>query len=314
MIIISIKGVITVGTKYLGTYLRDVRLGRKKDNIQEYLNEYNVHAITESYYRAIESGKKYIKMDTALELCRELDVDENSFFYCLLKDALEPSVFNTLIKPRIIDNNAERRFDQLDKKLTMYENAFRKNFVREQFYGTDRMVEFLYENIEFLPIIHFVYMREQVSFKDIEIIIAKNDMKYTIDEVISIIKEYDLAEVDEVLQTITKYGQDFSTPRSTAGDELKNEFLRIETEKTIQLKAHHQNQITISDSDSYVFCGIKCINFNSNHREFEKYITDLLACFHSAVEPLEDEDSVPFFFSVIVSPRQEYDSKMSENP
>lgn len=298
-----------MGTQYLGKYLRDVRLERKADNIQDYLQKHKVHVISESYYRAVESGKNNIKIDTALELCHALELDANSFFYCLLKDILDENVFEALIKPKIIDNSAERVFEAMRKKLDMYHHAFKKNFVREQFYATDHTAKFLCENIDLLPLVHFIYMREAVSFQEIEVILCKNSIRKEIKEVIAVIKKYNLAEVDEENETITKHGQDFSAPRTDDGDKLKRDFLTLETNKTINKKANHQNRVIINTEDSYVFCGIKCINFDRNKDDFERYITDLVACFNASVEPLEDEHSVPFFFSVIVSPRKEYDSK-----
>ena len=143
------------------------------------------------------------------------------------------------------------------------------------------MAEFLCSNIDFLPIIHFIYMRECVTFDDLLIIINKNHINLSLEEVIRILEDQKMAEIDYEHKKVIKLGLDFSTPRTSAGNKLKNDFLILETQKSLNLKSSHQNQIIINEDGSYVFCGIKCINFERNKDEYERYISDLLACFNS---------------------------------
>ena len=56
----------------LGKYLHSERIHKHYENISKYLGDYRIN-ISESYYRDLESGRKLLRIETAKDLCEDLN-------------------------------------------------------------------------------------------------------------------------------------------------------------------------------------------------------------------------------------------------
>lgn len=299
----------------LGKYLYSERINRKGDNIKEYLANYKL-PISESYYRDIESGRKVIRIDSANELCEALELSIEVFYYYLLKDLLQEDVFDKLVKkPLITDvmyNSPAEGVKAIQQELEMYRNAFTNRLIKKAYLADDKLVEYLSNNMEYLPLVHYIYMREKCTFSDINELKLRNKMNIEVDELIKIIDEKKIASVNYNDREIVRFGEEFECPQTPCGHKLKNKFLQYEISKTViqgEEKNSYQNDIKIGKENGYVFAGITCIDLDETQEMFERNVSNMVACFNSAIQPLEKENSLPYFLSLVVAPRPEYDTK-----
>ena len=213
----------------LGKYLYSMRINRKEENIKEYVLKYKL-PISESYYRDVESGRKMLRLDTAKVLCDSLDLEEEIFFYYFLMDSLPEKVFCKLIKePAINDpmyDSASEGVTVLKSELDMYRNAFVNKIIKRAYHADDEVIEYLFDNIQYLPLVHYIYMREYCTFNDIQELSIRNNINQPIDELLSIIDSHKIAQVDYVKGIVLRFGEEFECPQNRIGHALKNKFLQ----------------------------------------------------------------------------------------
>jgi DNA-binding XRE family transcriptional regulator len=280
---------------------------RKSESISEYISKFNL-SISESYYRDIETGRKVARIDTALALCEALELNKNDLFFYLLKDILPNDVFDSLIKP-----NQKRVFDTvtdevslLASDLEVMRNAYLKTLIEKHFQGDDEdVINYLSNNFELLPIIHFVYMREQCSRQDIQEIIRRNEIKKDIRLILKEFKELQIAEVDEDHGIIKRNQRMFNKiPKTASGIAFRDKFLIHEI--TTAMRDKRSSQV-VSSNNTFIWSGITC--FDVKESQFQRRVADLIATFSAEEVNLEDENAVPFFVSLLVSSRENYDVK-----
>lgn len=113
-------------TNHLGQYLRALREERGFSNIREYVQHYNL-PVGYVYYTEIESGKKYLALETARQLCQALDADSLSFHSQLLKDILPTEVQDDFLNLIPLSKNTDPV--EMASKQEALRDAYQRNML-----------------------------------------------------------------------------------------------------------------------------------------------------------------------------------------
>ena len=242
---------------------------------------------------------------------RGFKLNPEEFFYHFLKDLLPSEVFSALIKPnsKAIFDTVSQEIEKLSSDINMLRKAYAKTIIEDPFQVDDSIVDYLSDNFEILPIIHFIYMRKSCSFDSIAEIIKRNGISKSFDAILSDLKSLNLAIIDEDRNLIMRQKKIFRIPRTIKGIEFKDTFLRHEVQKSTEIV----DRGDIVDPDkSFIHSSITCLNVQKDGENISARVSDLLASISSGEEDLESRLSTPFFISVIISPRDIYDVKHSK--
>jgi hypothetical protein len=288
----------------LGTYLYSSRVMRGQSNIAAYLQDYGVKSVSESYYRDIETGRKSIRIETALILCGELNLEQRKFFALLLKDIIPDELFTSLIKPDAANlfESAEAEVSRLRLKLDQTNRAFMHNIgdnIREI---SEEVVEALEEKIDWLPVIHFIYMRQSCTFSELARILRQNAIVDALDEVLSFLKNYELALVDDKKQLVVRHAPLFRIPASRKGSQFKDRFLMLEIQKSLQ----KERRKSLGEEGTWSHSSIACLKSSEASEALLQGVSQLIAQIEARETALEDEDARPMFTSILFSSREEY--------
>ena len=290
----------------MGKFLYTERITRGFENINDYLINYKVK-ISESYYRDIETGRKIARIETLNELCKSFAFEPKILFFYYLKDILPSDIFEVLIKPvqQKIFDSFSTEINKLKEDVETIRIAYLKRLLAEPYKADNTIVNYLLGNFEVLPIIHFIYMRKDCTYKDIRKIMDINGIKKDFDTLLNEFINYEIIHADKSKQLITRHKPTFLLPKTKDGVKLKDKFLIHEILESTQNK--NRNNI-IGQKNSYISSGINCININ----HIEKIVNEvacLLATFDSLSDTLDSENTIPFFYSIVISSREKYDIK-----
>ncbi|WP_065328053.1 helix-turn-helix domain-containing protein [Tritonibacter mobilis] len=292
-------------TTYQGLYLKAVRTRRGGASISEYLSARGVD-ISETYYRDLEAGRKKVRIETAKELAEKLDLDPQSFFTHLLKDVLDENVFEKVIKPTVVEE-METLADELEKAkedAELIQAAFAKIVGSRRTEVSDETVKVLNENIGLLPVIHAVYMRDEINFADVESVLEKNQITWTVDEVASFFEQHKLANIDWDKRCFSRFTVTFQIPKTKVGQEFKGRFLLEEHKKSA---AKNRDSSGDPGTEGWSYSTIYISSAEKMRALVQQQATKLVARLNADELQLGDEGAKPFFASVIISPRDEYE-------
>lgn len=289
----------------LGQFLYSERIRRGCDSITDYLKNYTNIPISEPYYRDIENGRKKIKVDKADKLCSALMLNKKEFYYHLLSDVLPSDVLKELIKPVAATTFriASEEFSKLERQVSTMRKAFAKKMMEEPYVVDNDIIQYLNNNFDVLPLIHFVYMKEKCTFREIDQIIKKNNIKRKLSMVASEFEKYDIASVDKKNKTISRFSKIFRVPRNESGIKFKDRFL--EDEIKIAINAPNKEQ-SIKPRNTNIYSSILCIKNGESLNRIENKLTDLLAELEVESSSLDEKETVPYFVSIIFSSRENY--------
>lgn len=298
----------------LGKYLYSCRMLRGGSNIGEYISEYDLGGvISESYYRDLEAGRRVVKLDTADKLADQLDLDKIVLYRHLLRDLLPATVFRDLgLESQDVDasfSTVEAEFirqrEDLAKEAGVKRVALRA-LVRSsgdcEMEIDDATVDALDKNFDILPVIHFIYMTSHCSFDEIQSIIDSNNILKPLREVLSFLEANDLAEIDWANHIARRHLPVFRVPRTRKGTAFKNKFLLEEVKKSIG----KPRGTTVSTDVTWVSSSVTCLIPGESTNIVEEKVGELQAALSSHDRSLNDKGTVPYFISVIISPRGEY--------
>ncbi|MFN3225416.1 MAG: helix-turn-helix domain-containing protein [Hyphomicrobiales bacterium] len=290
---------------YQGMYLRAVRIERGGISVSEYLKARRVD-LSETYYRDLEAGRKKVRIETAKELAEKLDLDAQSFFSHLLKDVLDEDVFEKVIKPTVVEE-METLTEELEKAkedAELIQAAFAKILGTRRTEVSDETVTVLDDNIDLLPVIHAVYMRDQISFSDVESVLNKNQITRAVDEVAKFFERNKLANIDWEKRCFSRFTMSFQIPKTKVGQEFKGRFLLEEHKKSAAMNRDSSGD---PGTEGWSYSTI-CISTAEKMRALvQQQATKLVARLDADELQLGDEGAKPFFASVIISPRDEYE-------
>jgi hypothetical protein len=295
----------------LGKFLAQIRILNGFENISEYLRKYPL-PISDAYYRDLEFGKKYLSLEKAEEICSNLNLPagygRNDIFYHLLKDILPDSVASDILKPKFVDEYGS--FSELveainhDVKIHRQSYLLAKTKAEQTYIGDDADIEFLNLNFDLLPILHYIYMAESTDFDKIKIVCEKNSIPYPSEAVDSFINY--ICNVENGL--IKRKRKIFRIKRSQSGVEFKRKFLISEIGKSTMKEVGEPFSI----DSSYENTGIYSIP-HDKLPILKDRLSALLAEIDVSDSSLNDQDVHPFFVSILISGRGEYDSKLKKS-
>lgn len=290
----------------LGKYLYSQRILRKYENISDYLTVYPLR-ISESYYRDLEAGRKTVRIETAIEICNALKLEPQEFFYYLLKDILPIEVFETIIKPtqKGVFEAAGNEIERLSSKIEILRKAYEKAIIEDPFQIDDVVAEYLSNNFELLPLIHFIYMRNICTYKEIKQIMKVNHISKDFSELLVEFKNNYIADIDDNSKTIRRHKRIFRLPPTPNGRKLKDDFVVYETKASTENKNRDQ---LVASNNSFIFSTITCLN-SLGKIKIKEGATNFLASLKAEETDLEAEDTTPFFVSMVISSRERYDVK-----
>ena len=293
----------------LGSYLLTKRMERSGASIPEYLARYttagSAGAISESYYRDIESGRKQIRPQTADRLREQLDLDSKSFYYFLLRDLLPESVFDTLIS-----STASETFRSISDRIEKLERR-NKNSSRTILNSmTDNITELDYDEIEalrndeaLLSVIHFVYNRDSATFDEIDQIYSKCGGVGAVSDRLACIFRENTIYINVPEKRVFRRSKTIKIPLTEQGRLFKREFVTKETEKSL-----NANRIShLSDGPGTLIYSVIVALSRKIYEEIEiDGISRLMSIVGSSEETLSSKDVKPFFVSMIFSSREDY--------
>lgn len=288
----------------LGSYLYTSRVMRGQPNISGYLQDFGVKSVSESYYRDIESGRKSVRIETGQVLCSELNLDQREFFGLLLKDLLPEEIFSSLIKPDALTlfESAEAEVARLRGELDQTRRAFMHQIGDNISEVSEEVVDALEERMEWLPAIHFIYMRKSCTFPELLRVMEQNDIHDSLSDVISFLRKYELALIDDQKKLIVRHSPLFRIPASRKGLRFKDRFLMHEMEKSLK----KDRTKSFGEEGTWSHSSIVCLKSTQAADALMSGVSQLVARIESHESALEDEDARPVFASVLFSSREEY--------
>lgn len=289
--------------KYFGNFLYSERISKGYDSIKDYLLEHPELPISESYYRDLETGRKIIRLETGEKLLFSLKLDKKPFYYNLLRDILPEEISEEILRPvsSILFNSPSEELMKKEHEIKVLKKAYEKRLTEESYYVNDKIIEYLDEKIELLPVIHYIYNNDRVSFNDIQQLMENNKINIPIDEVLSEFEKHNIAYINWEYENVKRYNRIFKIPTSELGIRLKNKFLLTEVSQTVERK-NRDNDIDLEKN--FVYSVISSYKSKASLEKLSDKVLSLVAQIEA--EESYDKDAMPYFVSVIFSPRENY--------
>lgn len=298
----------------LGSYLTTLRIQSGAPSVSAYisgLNSTNKLNISESYYRAIESGDKLPAVETVADLADALGADRYVVFQHYLKDMLPPDIFEKLVEPVTAEvpfTSAKEVIERKDEIIASYRAALQRSYPKDDAAGVyavdDAIALFLDANFKLLPLIHFVYMTEgDITEEELYQVCKANRISYDINSILDAFRKYNIAKITmrNGSAIVRRFDRVFRLPRTATGRAVRARWILAETEKG--LADERSNMVETNRTFSHAV--IDCYRQSQLERINDR-ILDLLAQLNAAGTIAEDKEACPFFVSVTLSPRPEY--------
>lgn len=291
----------------LGKLLYQIRISKGHENVSEYLRSFPM-PLSDAYYRDLEAGRKTISIEKAEELSRflpfPLGIGKRELFFNLLKDLLPNDISELVLRPAAAPefSNLSELIEVMNYDIKITQQAY--NHVRlkiEQTHiGNNSDIEFLEENYKFLPVLHFIYLRHDVSLEEIQTICKKNSIEFNEDELMKFVSRVCISENGRYKRKNKMY----RIFPSEKGKDFKKKFLIDEIGK------HPQKPLgkPFDKNSHYESSGIYPIP-NNKVDVLRRRVTQLMTELDSVDEYLSHEEITPFFIAFVASDRGEYDAK-----
>lgn len=304
-------------TKKFGSYLYTLRIKSGATTVAEYLKNKDLK-ISEQYYRALENGARTPAVETINELAIALGAEPLLMFRYYLEDILPASVFRKLIQPVTTEPLIEpplKTLEQNDETLNVHRASLRKLQAAavDVYQPDDTTVDLLRDHPEWLPFVHYIYMKEgDVSRDELQQLCKVNKIEETdLDHLLIFFRDYRVAEVIETgkgkyKKTIVKrFNRAFHLPPTDKGRALRGDWIKLEVDKAVAHELQKKKHERIRTNTTYSYATIDCYQ-ESRIEKIENRVTDLIAELNAAGDRAEDPDSHPFFVYIVLSPRPEY--------
>jgi hypothetical protein len=264
-----------------------------------------------NYYRDVEAGRRFLSIEKAVELYNvfpfDADEDKLEFFWHYFKDTLPEEIHGKLLLPRV-DNSFKtlkesREILEYDLKIHREAAAIARSENVQM--ASDSIVNMLELNIDFLPTIHYIYMKDEVTGEQLSIICENNNIIFdpvVIDKFLSNVGVEIFENKNKKFYRRSK--PVFRIPRTREGIKFKDKFTILEINKSFQKDRGCES---FDDKDTFDYSGIYAIPKEARSRLTDR-LRDLISELSVANKQLDDPSSVPFFVSIILSARHEYDA------
>lgn len=297
----------------VGRFLYAMRINSGYENIADYLRKYQL-PISNNYYRDVEAGRKRLSLEMAMELTRCLPIPPDGaeeFIWHFLRDALPADLQTKLLIPRVdkaFSKQKEAR-DLIQRDLQMYRAAEALRQVEENYISDDRVYGTLADNIEYLPIVHHVYMAEATTDAKIRAICDVEKIPFDVDLICKTLADCGVEIEKNENEIIFRRAKPvFRVARTSAGQRLIEAFIEFELAKS---KAKPPASKIFDRADS-TFETSKIISVSSRRAAIlQERLQDFLTETVLAKDKLDTTDAEPYFVMCVVSARPEYNPGIS---
>ena len=296
--------------KHLGSYLYSLRIKRGYENISDFLRSFDL-PMSDNYYRDVEAGRRTLGLEKAVELYKVLpfnDEDDNlEFFWQYFRDNLPEEIHSKLLVPRVDTSfkNVKEAREVLEYDLKIQRKAAALARFENLHIISDDVVKNLISKIHLLPLVHYIYMVNEASLDQVKNICIKNNIKEDDDFIDSFLTSAGVSI--EKKGEKKKYRRNkpvFRVPRTSSGIKFKDDFLMMEVSKSLNKTRGPES---FSKNLTFDYSGIFAINKESGEKLTDR-VRDFISELNVSNKQLEEPSSVPFFVSVIISARDEYDA------
>jgi transcriptional regulator with XRE-family HTH domain len=298
----------------LGLYLRELRIQSGAQSVTEYIKSMGALGISETYYRALESGQKTPAIETLSTLSTALGADSFMMFQYYLQDVLPSEIYMKLVNPVAREAPSASPKEALEKKeelLATYRAAIQRSassdLLDDVYLADDEMVQFLDLHFDLLPLVHFIYMADRdITSAELQQACEANNIKRDLKSVIALLRENQIADVRSAGHgafLIRRFSRMFRLPKTQKGKRLRARWMKYEVERSTRDERADQVKTDGTFSTGMI------ARYNLDRLgKVQDRISDLLAELHAASSATDDESSFPFFVNVLISPRPEYGS------
>lgn len=286
-------------TNYLGQFLKALREERGFGNIREYVQHYNL-PVGYVYYTEIESGKKYLALETANQLCQALDADYLSFHSHLLKDILPTEIQNDFLNLIPLSNYSDPL--QRESKQEALRDAYQRNLLSRLNLTTEYMTKeaeaFFVNNPDLMPLVAAIYCTETTTALALKETAERLGISMPIEEILANFENFAVAKISQG-QDQTKIVHRLSDMIMTHDKRTGAQRVSAET-----LKALSGADISVlpDPNASNCFYGVVGLS-KQKQQEVSRLIADLRAEFDSYHQTSTDELQV---MTVAFSPIKQY--------
>ena len=295
-------------SSFVSRHLYSIRINAGYDNISEYLKNIDI-PISDNYYRDVEGGRKTLSLETAIGLANSLNLPvegREELIWNFLRDALPADLEQALLIPRVdrnFSNVAEAR-DVLDRELHLYRNAAAIRQFEDNFMTDDTVYGKLADNINYLPILHHIFLSRETTEVELRRICAHESVAFDKGKICDFLEGAGVEIFDS--NGVTHYRRQkpvFRVSSSTNGRRLTREFVEGELAKS----RGREPAKDAFDPTGNTFQYSRLVSASTGRIEvLRQRMQDLLAEMTLANDELGSTDATPFFVCCLVSARPEY--------
>lgn len=294
----------------LGSFLTQLRVERGHLKVSTFLEEINI-PFSANYYRDIEAGRKYLSIDSAVELHNSLDLEVSSkssfdYFWHYFKDLLPYDVHEMLFGKGIETRDLSSRLELRDHDSRILRRALSLSRYEREFIISDEIIKEFRNNFDLLPLMTYLYMVDNASVPEIKQVCQQLDITFDsrVVNFLSLVSKDRRHDDDPFI----RHAPTLRMPRTQESISLKDKFMCYETEKSLS-KPERSEYFDLEGT--FKFSAMVTLKAP----EIEQ-IQDRLVDLFSVIEvhnksgrQLEDENAHPYFLELIISGRPEYDGR-----
>lgn len=299
-------------TTAFGAYLYQLRILSGKERISEYLKDFLI-PFSDNYYRDVEAGRKTLSIDAAVQLHHSMKLEgQKSFdyFWHYFRDSLPDAIHEMLFgkRPSVAKNNLDDLNKIRDYDTTVHRKALAISRYEREFIAGEKIIGLFNTHFEYLPLMHYLYMVEVASESDFVRICRGLDLAFNQNarDFLSAISEVTFSGSEQIYKRLMPV---LRTPRNEAGLALKDRFLLHEIARSIRKQ---ESSEYFSSEATFRYSSMTTIR-NRSLEDIQNRIVDLLSAVEvesKSSKQLDEADAHPYFFSIIISGRDEYDGRV----
>uniref|UniRef100_A6VRK8 Uncharacterized protein n=1 Tax=Marinomonas sp. (strain MWYL1) TaxID=400668 RepID=A6VRK8_MARMS len=296
--------------KALGAFLTQFRIRKGYLKVSKFLEEIKL-PFSDNYYRDIESGRKYLSVDSAVELHNHLKLDESSkisfdFFWHYFKDLLPREIHESLFGKGVESKDISSVLELREHDSKVLRRALSLNRYEREFIADEKIVNSFRDNFDLMPLMSYLYMVDQASVPEIRLVCQQLGLKFD-QRVIDFLKliSKDRKSLDA---PFVRQAPILRMPRNKEALRIKNKFLSHEV--GISLEKEEKSEY-FDVNGTFKYSAILTLK-ESELNEVQDRLVDLLSVLelqNKSGNQLEDVDTHPYFYGLVISGRPEYDGR-----
>lgn len=293
-----------------GAFLSQLRIERGHLKISTFLAEVNL-PFSANYYRDVESGRKHLSNDAAVELHDCLGIDPASkssfdYYWHYFRDLLPVQVHEMLFGKGVEVTDLPARLELREHDSRILRRALSLSRYEREFIVTREIIAAFNEQFELLPLMTYLYMVDSASVAEVRLVCQQLGLAY--DQRTEAFLALVAKERSTPQAPFVRHAPTLRMPRTAEALALKDRFLRAEIDRSLS-KPEQSEYFDVSGSFKYSSM------VTLRDAEIEQ-IQDRLVELFSLIEvhnkfagQLEDPGAQPYFFGLVVSGRPEYDGR-----